>query len=88
MQINDILFRSIFLSAPLLCRFGCVVSRLCDYLKPGGLLLFRDYGRYDMAQLRFKKGQKQNNFIEPTVYTIDWFDFDSIINFLPGIVLL
>ena len=70
MQINDI-FRSIFLSAPLLFRFGAVVSQLCDCLKPGGLLLFRDYGRYDMAQLRFKKGQKQNNFIEPTFYTVD-----------------
>lgn len=39
-------------------RFMDVVQNLWKLLKPGGLLLFRDYGLYDMAQLRFKPGHK------------------------------
>lgn len=53
----DVILAVFVLSAIHPSRMQGVVNKLSTYLKHGGMFLFRDYGRFDLSQLRFKKGQ-------------------------------
>ncbi|XP_051988432.1 tRNA N(3)-methylcytidine methyltransferase METTL2-like [Xyrauchen texanus] len=61
-QSLDIIVLIFVLSALHPQKMQSSINRLARLLKPRGLLLLRDYGRYDMAQLRFKKVELHDLF--------------------------
>ena len=57
-QEVDIVSLIFVLSAVRPSLFRKVIQNIAKILKPGGLLIFRDYAINDMAMFRFKKGTK------------------------------
>lgn len=62
------------------------VENVYRVLKPGGEVCFRDYGRGDLAQVRFKKGRylEENFYIRGDGTRVYFFDIDELASIWKG----
>ncbi|KAL6263885.1 hypothetical protein P5V15_003966 [Pogonomyrmex californicus] len=68
-------------------KFYKVAQNMYDVLGNGGILLFRDYGLYDMAQLRFKPGHKisENFYMRQDGTRSYYFSIEQIVNLFESV---
>ncbi|GAA6012420.1 hypothetical protein JCM11491_004327 [Sporobolomyces phaffii] len=63
------------------------VRNVHTMLKPGGVLLFRDYGRNDLAQLRFKAGRYMQDglYVRGDNTRVYFFERDELVGIFGGV---